>query len=34
MHVIQIDAGVNDVTKLRESAATLGPTGFVRRQIP
>jgi hypothetical protein len=34
MHVIQIGAGLNDVTKLRESAATLGPTGFVGRQIP
>src|ERR1700716_4249105 len=34
MYVIQIGAGLHDQAKLLECAATLGPAGFVGRQIP
>src|SRR5579863_4010798 len=33
MHVIQVGARLNDVAKLREAAAPLGTSCFVRRQI-
>src|SRR5450631_1692536 len=34
MHVVQVDAGLHDQTKLLEAAAPLGQPGLVVREIP